>query len=597
MPKRTSFLDMLDDNPHGWGNLPPMPQDDPYALPRYQPDEYGALKDSHGRFPESVDSTPSLSDSLYNIAVSPAQMLVGGVTEPLNALSRLGHSGTQSPLGVPDYNDANKHDMSTLTMAMFGGQAFNPLRAGEGVAARALSDTGKPSVLGAALAGAESKPIRGVHYTTADFDKFDPTIAPGSRGSSYGVGVYSVPLDEVKRMAETGSNQSYSYGSRVAPGARSIPIDTNLAKPFHVETDPTYAPTDWAALRKNWLGPKWRHDAGPGLATESGLFDDYASAAGSFNDALKAHGHDGVIVSNRGKPVEVVATEPNTVRSATTGETLFSDTGKPSLVGSALPMAGIDRNLIDYIKSSRGLLRQSADGADGSLLDTIQNHGVSSSHLEKAIEDHKAQAESVLSNYNDKFSSHGYRADDINDVLQEKYNSASDAHPDFGLHTTELPQPNIPDMKALFERSPHHTAFENVRDADSIIGSNLTNLDRASETLPPPELNSLGGHFANIDQHPANAQHLRGVARNLEDRTGPLGEFSQGVDRYVDRRMTALDGIRDKLRDRLSEHDIDALFSDTGKPSALGAALAGDHGQDQNAALMDILKQYGVKLD
>ena len=54
------------------------------------------------------------------------------------------------------------------------------------------------------------------------------------------------------------------------------------------------------------------------------------------------------------------------------------------------------------------------------------------------------------------------------------------------------------------------------------------------------------------------------------------------------------------MTDAVRQHVLEngqSLFSNTGKPSAVGAALAGDHGQDQNAALMEILKQYGVKLD
>ena len=56
--------------------------------------------------------------------------------------------------------------------------------------------------------------------------------------------------------------------------------------------------------------------------------------------ALETQGVDGLQYKNamgrEGPGLSYIATKPGTVRSATTGEKLFSDTGNPSPLGAAL---------------------------------------------------------------------------------------------------------------------------------------------------------------------------------------------------------------------------------------------------------------------
>jgi len=73
----------------------------------------------------------------------------------------------------------------------------------------------------------------------------------------------------------------------------------------------------------------------------------------------RSRGHDGLIMKNVvdgpdgvGVPqaTTYAALRRNTVRSPLTGETLFSDTGRPSIFGSALATAGEQQTLPDWLK-------------------------------------------------------------------------------------------------------------------------------------------------------------------------------------------------------------------------------------------------------
>lgn len=86
-------------------------------------DEYGQPHDPiTGTKLESPD--PSLSESLYNIATSPARVAVGAVTEPISAAGRLPY---ETLTGVPEIDVRAKNDALALLSALYGGNAFNPL--------------------------------------------------------------------------------------------------------------------------------------------------------------------------------------------------------------------------------------------------------------------------------------------------------------------------------------------------------------------------------------------------------------------------------------------------------------------------------------
>ena len=179
---------------------------------------------------------------------------------------------------------------------------------------RILSDTGKPSLMESALAGAEA-PQRMYHGTATadDFSHFIP-----SKNGAFGPGVY------LSREAE--STNPYAFNG---PNPRVMPVDVS--------------------------GP---------LAT----YDDYLAARNASPDpaatiqSLLDKGFSGVSVDNATPKGSVNVTNvfrPGSVRSATTGETLFSDTGKPSLFGSAV--AGAEAN--KPMRAYRGYGGRSEDEA------------------------------------------------------------------------------------------------------------------------------------------------------------------------------------------------------------------------------------------
>ena len=207
----------------------------------------------------------------------------GMIEEPINALSRL--FGTPSNPGTfgqgPDA-PGNKEDMTTLLMSMYGGNAMNPAAA-----------IPKGALASAALREA---PQRMYHGTAAaeDFTHFKQ-----SEKGAFGPGVY------LSREPE--STNSYAFNG---PNPRVMPVDVDgpLAN-YDQYLAARHASPDQAATIQSLLDQGF-----------SGVSVDNALPNGSAN------------VTN--------VFRPGTVRSATTGETLFSDTGKPSLFGSALASAG-----------------------------------------------------------------------------------------------------------------------------------------------------------------------------------------------------------------------------------------------------------------
>jgi hypothetical protein len=217
-----------------------------------------------------------------------------------------------------------------------------------------LADNSRSSVPGVVVnsMGEPQQGIRGVHYTTADFDKFDPKQFGGT-GDAFGVGVYSTPMDFAHAQRAKSSSNAYSYGDRFEDGARSIPTEHHLSSPFRIDMPDDVgaaSKADWASLRQNWLGPKWKHDMAPYEAAEAGLFKGRDEAGKAFNDALRAHGRDGVTVFDGGVMREVMAMEPGRVKSATTGETLFSDGPRSSVPGTAANATQDDSGVTDILR-------------------------------------------------------------------------------------------------------------------------------------------------------------------------------------------------------------------------------------------------------
>lgn len=244
------------------------------------------------------------------------------------------------------------------------------------------------------------------------------------------------------------------------------------------------------------------------------------------------------------------------------------------------PFKDVDGQIIDYFRASRDLLRRTnEDGFDPSLLDNIQQHGIGSEKIDNAISARNEQGESLLNYYSDRASDYSSVADELNDNFQTRYDSTLDLHPNFTNHTTELPDATLTAFEE-YARGPtaSRKMFNHLDGLDGLMASSISDLKNhysgLVDPIPGSSDNLLSNYFNTIDQHQANAQRLRDIADETSDYSGFIGAGSDNWAAATERRSNALELIRDKLRDRLSEHDIDALFSDTGKPSLLGSALA-----------------------
>jgi hypothetical protein len=206
----------------------------------------------------------------------------GAIQEPVNALMRL--FGTPSHPGTfgqgPDA-PGNADDMRTLLFSTYAGNALNPAAA-----------IPKGALASGAIRAAEEAPQRMFHGTGVpeDFSTFRP-----STSGSFGPGVYlSTDPATADLYAMSGSNP------------RVLPVD--VQGPF-------------ATDQQFW--------------TERAKHPDQAATV----QALLDQGYNGVQMNEptfRSNKNVTNVFRPGSVRSATTGETLFSDTGIPSLFGSAL---------------------------------------------------------------------------------------------------------------------------------------------------------------------------------------------------------------------------------------------------------------------
>ncbi len=214
--------------------------------------------------------------------------LPGMITEPINAMNRLAQNSLlpDGSLGIPEpSNPENQQDVLTGLLSLYGGNALKGMRtAAEGaVAAYPLQ--------------APSASIRAYHGTSApvDFPKFTPN---GRKNAAYGEAVYA---SREPRVANHFAEWSDDY-SGAPDRARVYPIDIS----------------------------------GPLLGSDE-FSEIMRSARGDVNAAKRAVLELGYTGVDGGDGLRGIAVyKPGSIRSSTTGETLFSDTGKPSLLGSAL---------------------------------------------------------------------------------------------------------------------------------------------------------------------------------------------------------------------------------------------------------------------
>jgi hypothetical protein len=185
----------------------------------------------------------------------------GMIQEPVNALMNLFAHGNFAK--GPDY-PGNADDMRTLLFSMYGGNALSPARAAEAVAPALLSDTGKPSLFGSTVAGAERPQGFDVwHGSPHNFDQFDISkIGTGEGAQVYGHGLYFAENPNVAK-----GYRDQLAGNHLADGT---PLD--FSNPDHVaasflhdygpdaaprvlESDASLSPTQKAAVLERLSNP------------------------------------------------------------------------------------------------------------------------------------------------------------------------------------------------------------------------------------------------------------------------------------------------------------------------------------------------------
>ena len=198
------------------------------------------------------------------------------------------HPGSAYDLtGVPELDAPIQQDMSNVLLSLYGGNAVAGLAKPKPVSVQSFK-------------GFHGSPIA------------DGGTYAKSRGMYWGSSSPEVADDFALRTL-------FQEADRYSPSVE--PAEFNFQNPLIVGDG---AQTYWTSI-----------------PFEGGLSNtDYIASA------AKKRGHDGVVFRNidesfKGAGADTyVALKPGTVRSASTGETLFSDTGKPSILGSAMATGG-----------------------------------------------------------------------------------------------------------------------------------------------------------------------------------------------------------------------------------------------------------------
>lgn len=343
MQSRQSLIDLLLTNPHGWGNQPPRQQQ-----PAYQDDagnSYGfdGSRLDRWRTPqEQPQYNPSLVDSLVNIATSPAKLAYGMVAEPYNALARLGDNFVTDDgrLGLPNpQNPENQTDMATLLMTGFGSNAFRGGRPGVvssgPVASAERVSPELPMDHASRLARAREQGFdtdkvwyHGSNSGSALAAGFDAgaeihALRPSANGE-LGPGVYLAPDQEFADYFARGVSGRYEDGSAVYPvyvRGRLMPFDEYMETLYGTPYQPAETHAQRVAQAAQDKGYAGFGMTGVGLESQIAVFDpsNIRSVNAAFDPA-----------------------------NASKNGLLLSDTGRPSLLGSAL--AAENANYLDRFR-------------------------------------------------------------------------------------------------------------------------------------------------------------------------------------------------------------------------------------------------------
>lgn len=248
--------------------------------------------------------------------------LPGMIHEPIAAIQRLAQNSVMPDgrLGIPNpENPDNQHDVLTGLLSLYGGNAMNPGRMLEGAAGRAAISETESATEALIKAAQDQKAARAFgksidtdwyHAAHPDFQQFnDPTDYLG------------VHVTRFKPLAEDFQAQR---------GGPLLRMDAPFENPF---TLPPYDSPGYAAALKD------AQDILPGF---DGTKESLEQNAKAYRDALTGRGYD-AIVSQDGRllddPFEAIALNPRALNDA-----IYSDTGQPSLMGSALAGANAAQN-------------------------------------------------------------------------------------------------------------------------------------------------------------------------------------------------------------------------------------------------------------
>lgn len=309
-------------------------------------DEWDQPYDAQGS--KIVAQDPTLEQSLSNIAWSPWEVLKGAVMGPIDAAKHLwvnkhfneGPNPAEEWSNPANPRSANADAQSALNMTLFGGNALNPARMMEGAGAREMLPAevapARATIADRVSAFSERPDVSGDWYHAAhpDFQGFtDPTD------------YYGVHVTKHKPTAQD---------FQADRGGPLVRMDSPFSAPF---TMPPVGSPNYAEALKS------AQEFLPGF---DGSKTSLENNVGTYRDALKQRGYDAIVSQDNhllDDPFEAIALDPKNLNSA-----IYSDTGKPSLMGSAL--AGAEHDLPMDVASR--LARAREQGFD---VDTPLYHG------------------------------------------------------------------------------------------------------------------------------------------------------------------------------------------------------------------------------
>lgn len=196
------------------------------------------------------------------------------------------------------------------------------------------SDTGRPSIAGSAIAAENANAVKAWHSTPAKFDTFDNAYTDE-------VGFHFGSKNQAHNRAyvESGGNP-WTYFTKW----RDIPVEMDVKNPANISRDVGQFNGENVArqLVKDSIAP---------IDLLANVMNQPEAARNAaVRNWLVENGYDAVKYPNRfegvGDPSYMMLNTGN-VRHARTGDTLYSDTGRPSIAGATAASADQDEISLD----------------------------------------------------------------------------------------------------------------------------------------------------------------------------------------------------------------------------------------------------------